>query len=71
MEVTMTHIRGAFACVLLALAAAGAVFAQGVSGSITGALKDTSGAVIPNSSVTARSVESGREWQTRTNEAGI
>src|SRR5260370_35952701 len=27
--------------------------------------------MIPNSSVTARSVESGRELQTRTNEAGI
>jgi hypothetical protein len=51
--------------------AAGVLHAQGVSGSITGALKDTSGALIPNSSVTARSVESGREWQTRTNDAGI
>src|SRR5215813_3355536 len=27
--------------------------------------------MIPNSSVTATNVESGREWQTRTNEAGI
>ncbi|HYM09780.1 MAG TPA: carboxypeptidase-like regulatory domain-containing protein, partial [Bryobacterales bacterium] len=48
-----------------------ALLAQGVTGSITGALKDTSGAIVPNSSVTARSVESGREWQTKTNEAGI
>ncbi len=44
---------------------------QGATGSITGAVTDTSGAVVPNSAVTARSVESGRDWQTKTNEAGI
>ena len=64
-------IRKASAFVFLLLVATGALLAQGASGSITGALKDTSGAMIPNSPVTARSVESGRDWQTRTNEAGI
>jgi len=44
---------------------------QGAAASVTGTLKDTSGAVVPNSSVVAQSVESGREYQTKTNEAGI
>ncbi|MBI3695812.1 MAG: TonB-dependent receptor [Acidobacteria bacterium] len=56
---------------LLLLLAASPLLAQGVSGSITGALRDASGAMVPNSSVTARSVDSGRDWQTQTNEAGI
>src|SRR5947209_16577434 len=50
---------------------ASCLLGQGASGSITGTLKDSSGAVVPNSSVVAQSVESGRQYQTRTNEAGI
>jgi hypothetical protein len=62
------HIfKGAF----LAFALASSLLGQGASGSITGALKDTSGAFVPGSSVIARSVESGREYQTKTNESGI
>ena len=64
-------IRKAAAFLFVFLLATGALFAQGASGSITGTLKDASGAMIPNSSVTARSVDSGRDWQTRTNESGI
>lgn len=60
-------IRKAAAFLFVFLLATGALFAQGASGSITGTLKDASGAMIPNSSVTARSVDSGRDWQTRTN----
>src|SRR5215468_9004422 len=44
---------------------------QGASASITGTLKDSSGAVVPNSSVVANSVESGRQYPTQTNAAGI
>ena len=67
----MSSFRVVSVCLFLSLANAGAIFAQGVNGSITGALKDTSGARVPNSSVTATNVESGRDWQTRTNESGI
>src|SRR5205085_11809541 len=48
-----------------------AIFAQGVTGSFTGAVKDISGAMVPNVSVKVRSVDSGREWQSTTNESGI
>ncbi len=67
----MDCCKPARAFVFLFVVAAVALLAQGVTGSITGALQDSSGAVIPNSLVTARSVESGREWQTRTNAGGL
>jgi hypothetical protein len=44
---------------------------QGVTGSVTGTVKDSSGAIVPNCSVTAESSDSGRKWQTVTNDAGI
>src|SRR5437868_3481776 len=56
---------------LTVLISATALRGQGVSGSITGAVKDTSGAIVPNCSVTAESADSGRKWQTVTNDAGI
>ena len=55
----------------VALLLASCLLGQGASGSITGTLKDSSGAVVPNSSVVAHSVESGRQYQTKTNETGI
>src|SRR5215471_10206312 len=58
-----------FAIVLVA--AALRLHGQGVTGSVTGTVKDASGAVVPNCSVVAESSESGRKWQTVTNETGI
>ena len=46
-------------------------YGQGATASITGTLRDTSGAVAPMSAVTAQSVESGRQYSTVANEAGI
>src|SRR6185436_971513 len=46
-------------------------FAQGVTGSFTGAVKDSSGAIVPSAVVKVRSVDSGREWQSVANESGI
>jgi hypothetical protein len=70
--VRLRHIlRGLPACTLFSLLTTTAAFGQGVTGSFTGAVKDPSGAVIPAASVKVRSVESGREWQNVTNEAGI
>lgn len=43
------------------------VFGQGFSGSISGSVRDSSGAVIPQATVTARHIETG---QTRTTETG-
>jgi len=48
-----------------------ALHGQGVTGSITGSVRDISGAIVPNCSVTAESARSGRSWQTITNDAGI
>lgn len=45
--------------------------AQGVGGSFTGTIKDSSGAIIPRAAVIASSIESGRTYPTETNEAGI
>src|ERR1051326_2308057 len=48
-----------------------AAFAQGISGSFTGSVSDSTGAVIQGAQVTATSVESGRSWRTVTNDAGV
>ena len=55
----------------LCLIASVAGFGQGVTGSFTGTVKDSSGAIVPNASVKVRSVDSGREWQNTGNELGI
>src|SRR5438552_2138202 len=59
------------ALALLYLIGSAALFAQGVTGSFTGTVKDSSGAVVPNASVKVRSADSGREWQNTGNESGI
>ena len=55
---------------LLALACAGALAAQTVSTQIVGLVSDTSGAVIPRATVTAKRVETGDVRSTTTNETG-
>jgi hypothetical protein len=55
---------------LLALACAGALAAQTVSTQIVGLVFDTSGAVIPRATVTAKRVETGDVRSTTTNETG-
>src|SRR4051794_26660248 len=45
--------------------------AQGTTGSFTGTVKDSSGAVIPHVRVIASATESGITWATESNEAGI
>ena len=56
---------------LAVLLVSGNAFAQGVTGSFTGAVKDSSGAILPNALVKVRSVDSGRAWQSLANESGI
>ena len=56
---------------LAVLLVSGNAFAQGVTGSFTGAVKDSSGAIVPNALVKVRSVDSGREWKSIANESGI
>src|SRR5207237_1127209 len=63
--------RSARLLALAVLLVSGNAFAQGVTGSFTGAVKDSSGAIVPNALVKARSVDSGREWQSIANESGI
>src|SRR5690242_6603741 len=57
-------------CSLFAVSAVPAG-AQGISGSFTGSVSDSTGAMIQAASVTATSVDSGRSWRTVTNEAGV
>src|SRR3954454_18484541 len=45
--------------------------AQGTTGSFTGTVKDSSGAVIPRVRVIASATESGVTWTTESNESGI
>src|SRR6476659_7499542 len=48
-----------------------AVYAQEVSAGITGRVTDASGAAIVGAAVTAKDLDRGTEWPTRTNEDGI
>jgi len=48
----------------------GSVFGQMGRASITGVVSDSTGAVVPNVIVSARNVETGVTYETRTNEAG-
>ena len=45
--------------------------AQGTGASITGTLRDATGAVVPGATVKSSSIESGRDWTTLSNEVGI
>lgn len=55
---------------LLTLVLAGAVFAQQDRGSITGVVKDTTGALIPNAAVTATRIETNTTLKTVTTASG-
>jgi hypothetical protein len=48
-----------------------AVLGQEITGEITGAITDPSGAALPNASVTATDVLTGVVWPTKTNSAGV
>jgi Carboxypeptidase regulatory-like domain/TonB-dependent Receptor Plug Domain len=54
----------------LAVAACLVLFAQSDLGTITGFVKDPSGATVPNATVTVRNEATGTERRTSTNEAG-
>lgn len=54
---------------VLAMASPG--WAQQAAGSITGTVTDPSGAGIPNAAVTARDVNRGTTWTTRTDSSGV
>ena len=64
-------VRKALGLFLVSLSFAALALAQGTSGSFTGTVSDSTGAVIPAASVTATSVDSGRTWRTQTNDVGV
>ena len=64
----MNLLRGAIA--LLLIGGTGLLFGQGSTGRIRGTIKDPSGAVIPNASVTARANATGLEIRLTTNTEG-
>jgi outer membrane receptor protein involved in Fe transport len=69
---TSLKLRGAFRlllCAALLALCASLGLAQEVNGSIQGTVKDPSGAVVPNATVTATNTQ--RSWTATTNEGGI
>ena len=56
---------------VLALLATFSVSAQEVSAGITGRVTDPSGAAIVGATVTAKDLDRGTDWPTKTNEDGI
>jgi hypothetical protein len=58
------------AALIILVAFAAISFAQSDYGSITGFVRDPSGAVIPNATVTMRDEGTGAERKTTTNESG-
>lgn len=68
---SIRQVRQPVRAFLLSLLLVARLSGQGVFASITGSLKDGSGALVPDSSVIAQSVESGRRYATLTNDAGI
>jgi hypothetical protein len=56
---------------VLTLGASSPVWGQQTAGSITGTVADPSGSAIPNATVTARDVDRGTTWVTKTGSAGI
>lgn len=64
------NLRSVAAGVLVFIATAAALFAQTITGSITGNVTDPGGAVIPNATVVAKNVATGVETRTITNGVG-
>jgi hypothetical protein len=62
-------------CLVCGVAALGfavpCAWGQQAAGSITGTVTDASGAALPNAKVTARDVDRGTTWVTRTDSAGV
>ena len=56
---------------LLLLGMTKPILAQQAAGAITGTVVDSTGAVIPNATVTARDVDRGTVWTTKTSGAGV
>jgi hypothetical protein len=69
---THLYISPGFAVAIVGMIALGSclIFAQGATGSISGVVRDSSGAVIPGVTVTAKHVESGLTRNGLSNEAG-
>src|SRR5437870_5596784 len=62
----MRFLRAVLACFLFTIS----VFARSDSGSITGAIMDPAGAVVPSAAVVARHTETGAQYQTVTTSTG-
>ncbi|MGI8959042.1 MAG: TonB-dependent receptor domain-containing protein [Bryobacteraceae bacterium] len=66
----LRKISSALAVATLAFIATSAVFAQAVSGNITGTIQDASGAVLPNANVTITDLDRGTVNHTQSNGDG-
>ena len=64
-----TLVRG-MSVLALSLLSANQVRAQGAADTLSGAISDSSGAVVPNATISAKNVASGQVAETRTNSAG-
>src|SRR6516162_10274340 len=72
-RIQMNRVRSlrTVALALLFLLATSLAFAQSDLGSISGFVKDPSGAVVPKAQVTVKNEASGTERQTNTNDSGF
>lgn len=66
-----TLIAGSTVCFLALALGASSCLAQGAAGSVTGVVQDKVGASIPDATVTARDVDRGTVWTTKTSSAGV
>src|SRR5262245_40862073 len=66
----MKTLRLLFSLFLLAIACAGLSFAQAVNGTLLVTVLDSTGAVVPNATVTATETNTGVSRTTNTGEAG-
>jgi hypothetical protein len=75
MKANFRALMGLWVClacaVLAAVFCAPSAWAQQAAGSITGTVTDPSGAAVPSAAVTARDVDRGTTWTTKTDSSGI
>jgi len=67
----MRPIRTAIATISLLIAGAASLAAQGITGTITGIVTDSTGAVVANAKVAALNVATGRSFETASSPEGV